>query len=77
MLRSLAILTVTVFMSIGVSGQPDEAANPKQQGAKQSQPAIHSPYGKDKQSGSETDQHKPGGNPPAGNTPVKGPIARG
>src|ERR1700733_11597109 len=73
MLKCLVILAVATFMAISVSGQPDKTPSNKQTPAPQSQPAVISPNGKDKQSDSQTNQSHPSNNPPAGNASVERP----
>jgi hypothetical protein len=73
MLRKLGIVVGLSVVAVVMSGQPNEAANPNKQGAKQSQPSVIFSDGNNKQPRSQTDQPKPDGNPPAGDAPIERP----
>jgi hypothetical protein len=73
MLKSLAIFGLLLVLAPMVPGQPNKAAEQKQESAKQSQPAVLSTDSPNKQDSSQTDQPKPGSNSPAGNTAVERP----
>lgn len=73
MLKRLAILAITAFMAVSVSGQPNQAANTKQGESKHDQPGTSSANTNDKQNNSQADQPKPGSNPPKWYAAVKRP----
>jgi hypothetical protein len=56
-----------------MASQPDKAPSGKQQPAAQQQPAPTAANAPNKQPNSDTNQPKPSGNPPAGNTPIERP----
>ncbi len=62
-----------VFAAVGVPGQPDKAADQKQEATKQSQPAVLPADGQNKQDSSQTDQPKADLNPPKWYAPLERP----
>ena len=73
MLNRLVILGMSCLIAGSMSGQPNQAANHKGNDAKQGQPAVISPNGKDEQPNCQADQAKPSGNPPSGNASIERP----
>lgn len=71
MQKCLAILAIAAIMTIGVAGQPNKAANPEKQDAKQGQPTVLPADSQNKQASGQADQTKPGSNPPAGNASIE------
>jgi hypothetical protein len=73
MLKYLAIVALWLCSAWIMTSQPNQAANDKGHDAKQGQPALISPNGKDKQPGGQTDKPKSDSNTPKWYAPLERP----
>jgi hypothetical protein len=73
MLKRLAILAISAFLTTSVSCQPSKDARPDNEPTKQEQPAVHPADGVQRQSDAESNQAKAGNNPPTGDASIERP----
>jgi hypothetical protein len=73
MLKYLAIFAIATLVAISVSGQPDKAADHKQDKAQQNAQPVPAPKAPDEKTQGATHQASPNPDPPQRDTPLKRP----
>jgi hypothetical protein len=73
MLKRLVILAIAAVIAVGMSGQPNTAADSKREPAKQSEPTVFPADSQNKQTGGRAGQPKPEANPPKWYAPLERP----